>query len=192
MSPTMTLKGQLKFSVKKVISGADVNTSKYIGPGELLLAPPMLGDITSVRLSGSDTWSVGHDAYLASTQGVVKDHKRQGLGKAIFSGEGLWVYKMSGTGIMWVTSFGAIVRKDVRLPPWTRHDCGGNRWLTRQGSSLREKSTLSTTATWSPGTQSTCWREWPRAASSPTLPREKGWCASLRARAPSFSSRGTR
>ncbi|KAF4507866.1 hypothetical protein G6O67_004318 [Ophiocordyceps sinensis] len=113
MSPTMTLKGQLKFSVKKVISGADVNTSKYIGPGELLLAPPMLGDITSVRLSGSDTWSVGHDAYLASTQGVVKDHKRQGLGKAIFSGEGLWVYKMSGTGIMWVTSFGAIVRKDL-------------------------------------------------------------------------------
>ncbi|PHH79025.1 hypothetical protein CDD83_3902 [Cordyceps sp. RAO-2017] len=113
MSPTMTLKGQLKFSVKKVISGADVNTSKYVGPGELLLAPPMLGDITSVRLSGSDTWSVGHDAYLASTQGVVKDHKRQGLGKAIFSGEGLWVYKMSGTGIMWITSFGAIIRKDL-------------------------------------------------------------------------------
>lgn len=117
MSPTVTLKGQLKFNVKKVISGADVSTSKYVGPGELLLAPPMLGDITSVRLSGDEAWSVGHDAYLASTQGVVKDHKRQGLGKAIFSGEGLWVYKMSGTGIMWVTSFGAIIRKDVRASP---------------------------------------------------------------------------
>ncbi|KJZ79573.1 hypothetical protein HIM_01042 [Hirsutella minnesotensis 3608] len=113
MSPTITLRGQIKFSVKKVISGADVTTTKYLGPGELLLGPPMLGDITSVRLSGNDTWSVGHDAYLASTQGVIKDHKRQGLGKAIFSGEGLWVYKMSGTGIMWVTSFGAIIRKDL-------------------------------------------------------------------------------
>lgn len=73
----------------------------------------MLGDITSIRLSGSESWSVGHDSYLASTQAVVRDHKRQGLSKAIFSGEGLWVYKMSGTGIMWVTSFGAIIRKDL-------------------------------------------------------------------------------
>jgi len=113
MSPTMTLRGTVKFSVKKMIAGADLNTSSYIGPGELLLAPPMLGDITSIRLSGNESWSVGHDAYLASTQGVIKDHKRQGLGKAMFSGEGLFVYKMSGTGIMWLTSFGAIIRKDV-------------------------------------------------------------------------------
>ncbi|UNI20568.1 hypothetical protein JDV02_006643 [Purpureocillium takamizusanense] len=113
MSPTMTLRGTVKFSVKKMIAGADLNTSNYIGPGELLLAPPMLGDITSIRLSGNESWSVGHDAYLASTQGVIKDHKRQGLGKAMFSGEGLFVYKMSGTGIMWLTSFGAIIRKDL-------------------------------------------------------------------------------
>ncbi|KAJ6443260.1 DUF124 domain-containing protein [Purpureocillium lavendulum] len=113
MSPTMTLRGTVKFSVKKMIAGADLNTSSYIGPGELLLAPPMLGDITSIRLSGNENWSVGHDAYLASTQGVIKDHKRQGLSKAMFSGEGLFVYKMSGTGIMWLTSFGAIIRKDL-------------------------------------------------------------------------------
>ena len=113
MSPTMTLRGTVKFSVKKMIAGADLNTSSYIGPGELLLAPPMLGDITSIRLSGNESWSVGHDAYLASTQGFIKDHKRQGLSKAMFSGEGLFVYKMSGTGIMWLTSFGAIIRKDV-------------------------------------------------------------------------------
>lgn len=113
MSPTITLRGQIKFSVKKVIAGADINTSKYVGPGELLLAPPMLGDVTSIRLSGSDSWNVGHDGYLASTQGVVKDHKRQGLGKAIFSGEGLFVYKFTGTGLLWITSFGAIIRKDL-------------------------------------------------------------------------------
>ena len=77
----------------------------------------MLGDITSIRLNGNEQWNVGHDAYLASTQGVVKDHKRQGLGKAMFSGEGLFVYKMSGTGILWISSFGAIIRKDVSLPP---------------------------------------------------------------------------
>lgn len=113
MSPTMTLKGSVKFSMKKMIAGAELGSSTFIGPGELLLAPAMLGDITSIRLTGSGQWNVGHDAYLASTQGVIKDHKRQGLGKAIFSGEGLFVYKISGTGVLWVSSFGAIIRKDV-------------------------------------------------------------------------------
>uniref|UniRef100_A0A0B7KDX1 Altered inheritance of mitochondria protein 24, mitochondrial n=3 Tax=Bionectria ochroleuca TaxID=29856 RepID=A0A0B7KDX1_BIOOC len=113
MSPTVTLKGAVKFSVKKMIAGGELGTSTFIGPGEVLLAPWMLGDITSIRLNGNEHWSVGHDAYLASTQGVIKDYKRQGLGKAMFSGEGLWVYKISGKGLLWVTSFGAIIRKDL-------------------------------------------------------------------------------
>lgn len=115
MSPTITLKGNVKFSVKKIIAGGELASSTYTGPGELILAPASLGDITSIRLSGKEQWSVGHDAYLASTQAVVKDYKRQGLGKAIFSGEGLFVYKISGTGLLWVSSFGAIIRKDVSL-----------------------------------------------------------------------------
>lgn len=113
MSPTMTLKGQMKFSMKKMISGADVASSTFIGPGELLLAPHSLGDITAIRLTGSEQWSVGQDAYLASTQGIIKDYKRQGLSKAMFSGEGLWVFKISGAGLLWLASFGAIIRKDV-------------------------------------------------------------------------------
>lgn len=89
--------------------------STYTGPGELLLAPTSLGDVTNIRLSGNDQWSVGRDAFLACTQGVVKEYKRQGIGKAMFSGEGLFVYKISGMGLLWITSFGAIIRKDVSL-----------------------------------------------------------------------------
>lgn len=116
MSHTVTLKGNMKFSMKKMIAGGEIASSLLSGPGEVLLAPSMLGDITSLRLTGNEQWSVGQDSYLASTQGVVKDYKRQGLGKAMFSGEGLWVYKISGMGILWLTSFGAIIRKDVSLP----------------------------------------------------------------------------
>lgn len=47
--------------------------------------------------------------------GVVKDYKAQGLSKAMFSGEGFFVYKVSGIGIMWISSLGAIIRKDVSL-----------------------------------------------------------------------------
>lgn len=113
MTPTITLKGEYKFTMKRMLSGGDIGQSTFIGPGELLLAPGMLGDMTTIRLTGDESWSVGKDAYVCSTQGIVKDYKRQGLGKAMFSGEGLWVYKVSGIGLLWVTSFGAIIRKDL-------------------------------------------------------------------------------
>ena len=115
MSPTITLKGSVKFSMKKLVAGGEMAHSTYTGPGELLFAPPTLGDITTLRLSGKDTWNVGRDAFMAATQGIVKDYKRQGLGKAMFSGEGLFVYKMSGVGLLWISSFGAIIRKDVSV-----------------------------------------------------------------------------
>ena len=113
MSPTVTLKGNIKFSLKKALVGGEMSKSTYTGPGELLLAPSAIGDITIIKLSGHEQWSVGKDAFLACTQGVVTEYKSQGLGKAMFSGEGLFVYKISGQGIIWVTSFGAIIRKDV-------------------------------------------------------------------------------
>lgn len=113
MSPSVILRGALKFSMKKLMAGGDFGHSTFIGPGEVLFAPPMLGDIATIRLTGSETWSVGMDSYLASTQAVIRDHKRQGLTKAMFSGEGLWVYKMSGTGLLWVTSFGAVIQKTL-------------------------------------------------------------------------------
>ena len=113
MSPNITLKGELKFSMKKLIAGGHMAVSLYTGPGELLLAPPMLGDITSIRISGTEAWNVGKDAFLACTDRIIKDHKSQGISKAMFSGEGLFTYRISGSGILWITSLGAIIRKDV-------------------------------------------------------------------------------
>lgn len=112
MSPTITLKGEIKFSVKKLIAGG-ITQSTFTGPGEILFAPSFLGDMTTLRLTGNDSWLVGKDAFIACTQGVVKEHKNQNLSKAIFSGEGLFVYNISGSGIIWLASFGAILRKDV-------------------------------------------------------------------------------
>jgi uncharacterized protein (AIM24 family) len=113
MSPTITLKGSVKFSLKRMVAGGDMTKSSYTGPGELLLAPASIGDITIIKLGGHEQWSVGKDAFLACTQGIVTEYKSQGFGKAIFSGEGLFVYKISGQGILWCTSFGAIIKKDV-------------------------------------------------------------------------------
>lgn len=116
MSSTVTLKGSVKFSMKKLVAGGEMAHSTYTGPGEILFAPPTLGDITTLRLTGNESqpWMVGKDSWICSTQGVTKDYKSQGLGKAMFSGEGLFVYKCGGAGLMWVSSFGAIIRKDLQ------------------------------------------------------------------------------
>jgi uncharacterized protein (AIM24 family) len=113
MSPTVTLKGAVKFSMKKLITGGEMTVSNYTGPGEILFAPSTLGDISLLRLNGTETWNVGKDAFLAATHGVTKEYKSQGFGKAMFSGEGMFVYKIAGSGILWISSFGAIIRKDV-------------------------------------------------------------------------------
>jgi len=119
MSPTISLRGALKFSLKKMLIGGEMAHSTYTGPGELLLAPHSLGDITVLRIenadAGSASWTVARDGFLACTQGVVKEYKAQGVGKGMFSGEGWFVFRMSGMGLVWLTSFGAIVRKDVSL-----------------------------------------------------------------------------
>lgn len=113
MSPSIMLKGNLKFSMKKLLIGGEMAHSTFTGPGELLLAPSTLGDVSILRLTGNDTWSVGRDAFLACTQGVIKEYKSQSISKAMFSGEGFFVYKMSGTGILWMSTFGALLKKDV-------------------------------------------------------------------------------
>jgi uncharacterized protein (AIM24 family) len=113
MSPTITLKGTMKLSVKKMLIGGEMAHSTFTGPGELLMAPAAIGDISILKLAGQESWTVGKDAFMACTQGVVKEYKSQSFSKAMFSGEGLFVYRMSGAGLLWFNSFGAIIKKDV-------------------------------------------------------------------------------
>ena len=167
MSPTITLKGALKFTMKKLIIGGEMSHSTYTGPGELLLAPHSLGDVTTLRIgdkaaTGHSKWTVARDGYLASTQGVVKEYKSQGIGKGIFSGEGFFVYKMTGVGIVWLTSFGAIIRKDVSCAVHRlclgSDVCGSTDDPSDDflcNSYKKEKSTSSTTVTSWPGTATT-------------------------------------
>ncbi|CAF1997221.1 unnamed protein product [Rotaria magnacalcarata] len=124
MSPEVTLKGKFKFSFKKMFTGGEMAQSTYTGPGEILLAPPIWGDIVPIELDGRTQWNVGKDGYLAMSHGVVKETKSQGLGKAMFSGEGLFVHRVSGVGVIFVTSLGAIVQRHLRQ---------GEQWIVDNG-----------------------------------------------------------
>lgn len=116
MSPTITLVGTFHFSLKKLLIGREMTHSNYKGPGELLLAPHLLGDITVLRLFGDeDKWKVGHTGFLACTKDIKKGDQPQALSKSLFSGEGWFIYTLSGEGLVWLQSFGAIVKKDVSM-----------------------------------------------------------------------------
>lgn len=82
------------------------------------------GDIFSIQLDGRTEWNVCRDGLLAMTHDVVSETKRQGFRKALISGEGLFVLRVSGVGIMFVTSLGAIVRRDLRH---------GEQWIVDNG-----------------------------------------------------------
>ncbi|KAJ5459762.1 uncharacterized protein N7458_001314 [Penicillium daleae] len=114
MSTTMTLRGHVSFGWKKLIAGGEMSMSHYTGPGELLLAPSVLGDVIVLRLDGEQEWKIGRDAFLASTSGVKHKYQAQSLAKGVFSGEGLFIYKITGTGLLWMQSFGAIIKKDLK------------------------------------------------------------------------------
>lgn len=113
MAGTIELKGKAKFSLGKMLTGGSIHESVYTGTGALTLAPVLLGDIATLQIDGRVPWKIGKDAFLAATPDVKKDIKSQGIGKALFSGEDLFVYQVSGQGLMWVSSFGAITRRDV-------------------------------------------------------------------------------
>lgn len=91
-----------------------MSMSTFTGPGELLLAPSVLGDLMVLPIRPEKDWLIGRDAFLAHSSAVSHEYVTQGLTKAMFSGEGLFVYKISGTGLLWIQSFGAIIKKEVR------------------------------------------------------------------------------
>jgi uncharacterized protein (AIM24 family) len=114
MGKDITLRGEANITIKKLIARGELTHSTYTGPGELLLAPSILGDVMAMRFTGTETWKCGRDAFLSCTSGIHKDYQAQTISKALFSGEGLFVYKISGTGILWLQTFGAIIKKEVR------------------------------------------------------------------------------
>ncbi|MEM9022478.1 MAG: TIGR00266 family protein [Bacteroidota bacterium] len=101
---TRMVSGEKFFFQTLTANGAD---------GEVLLAPASPGDITHIAMDGSTTYNVQKDGFLAGSQDLEVSTKMQNLAKGLFSGEGFFIVKVSGTGDLFVNSFGAIHRIDL-------------------------------------------------------------------------------
>jgi uncharacterized protein (TIGR00266 family) len=78
------------------------------GDGEVLLGHALPGGIIDVELDGSYGLRVQKDGFLAATEGVEVNTQMQNLMQGIFSGEGFFVLNVSGRGVVFLSSYGAI------------------------------------------------------------------------------------
>ena len=113
------MKGGLMGALKRAVGGESAFVSTFTArgaAGEVTLAPGGPGDIAAIEM-GNQHFFVQSSSYLAGDVGLTID-TRWGGAKSFFGGEGLFVLQVTGTGVLLVSSFGAIHRK--RLEPGER------------------------------------------------------------------------
>lgn len=114
------LQGGLMGALKRVATRESLFVSTFTavgGPGEVILAPPVPGDLVAVDLAGR-ALLVQSSSWLASEPTVALDSEFAGF-RGLFSGEGLFFIRASGSGVVLLSSFGAIVRRP--LPAGSRY-----------------------------------------------------------------------
>lgn len=124
MSANVDLQSQLQGGVvgalKRMVTRESLFVSTYTavgGPGEVLLAPPVPGDVVAVELTGRSLL-VQSSSWLASSPEVTLDTEFAGF-RGLFAGEGLFFIRMAGAGTALLSSYGAIVRRAI--PAGARH-----------------------------------------------------------------------
>jgi uncharacterized protein (TIGR00266 family) len=118
MSPTIKLEakvagGGLFGALKSAVGGESIFRTTYVaqgGPGEVTFAPSAMGDIMPVSMQGS-RFFVQPGSYLAGDPGLVLNV--QGSLRGMLSGEGLFLLTVEGSGLLLLSSFGAIHTKEL-------------------------------------------------------------------------------
>lgn len=109
------MKGGVFGALKRAVGGESAFVSTFTargGAGEVTLAPGAPGDVTGIEMN-NQAFKVQSSSYLAGDTSLQVETKFGGA-KSFFGGEGLFVLEVTGTGLLLVSSFGAIHRKTLR------------------------------------------------------------------------------
>ncbi len=82
------------------------------GAGTATLAPTTIGGIVPIKLEGG-AYNVQKDGFLAASNGISIDTKMQNLSKGLISGEGFFILKVHGSGVVFVSSYGSVHEIDI-------------------------------------------------------------------------------
>ncbi|MHB8071249.1 MAG: TIGR00266 family protein [Candidatus Cryosericum sp.] len=113
MSPNVQMatgaRGGLFGALKRAVGGESIFQNTFTaqnGTGVITLAPTMVGDI-AVREMHGESLFVQSGSFLASSPSIDLDTKWGGA-RTFFSREGIFVLKATGTGMLFLSSYGAI------------------------------------------------------------------------------------
>ncbi|MDR2405673.1 MAG: TIGR00266 family protein [Deltaproteobacteria bacterium] len=121
MSPTIDVAGKLEGGLLSGI-GRMLAGEKFFfqtltaerGAGEVLFAPATPGAIKDLRLDGSYELSVHKGGFLGAENTINVNTKMQNLAKGLFSKQGFFILHVSGTGVVFLSSLGAIHTIDLK------------------------------------------------------------------------------
>jgi len=100
---------------------------------EVWIAPATTGDIAAIELSGGEV-VIQDSSYLAHIGDIDVGVAWRGLSGLLAEGELVWL-KASGTGIVFVNSFGAI--EEVEVPPGEKVTVDNGHFVAIQGGTWR-------------------------------------------------------
>jgi uncharacterized protein (TIGR00266 family) len=98
---------------KAAIGGENFFSSQFTaqdGPGEVVLAPGVPGDIIAFNMGGKTIFAQS-GAYIAGSEEL--ELSTRGSLKAMISGEGLFLQKISGSGRVFLNSYGAVYERSL-------------------------------------------------------------------------------
>ena len=98
-----------------ILGGQSLFVNDYLasgGPGELGLVAAPVGDIQVMNVKQDQGFIVQRASYLASTENVDLDVKWEGFTKGLF-GQGLFMIRVTGSGDLFINTFGAIDRHEL-------------------------------------------------------------------------------
>lgn len=116
MDTNIQMKTRFKGGLGRLISGESLFINDFTainGAGEISIAPSAPGDMDHVYLNNESIF-LQNSAFVASDPALKVETKWQGLTKGFFSGENLFLIKVSGQGDLWFNSYGGIMAIDVK------------------------------------------------------------------------------
>ena len=89
------------------------NITAVEAAGVAHLATPAPGEIVETTLEKSKALTVQKNGFLAATPGVEVSAKAQSITRGLLSGEGFFVVKLTGSGTVFLSAYGAIYPMDL-------------------------------------------------------------------------------
>ena len=120
MTPNLTLESSMKGGLMGALSRKLLRGETFFyltikaqqGDGEAMLAPATVGGIEILPLTGTE-YFLQKGSFLAASDTVQIATKTQNLTQGLFSGEGFFITRVSGTGTLVLNTFGALMKFDL-------------------------------------------------------------------------------